>query len=205
MNKKQRAEIILKILNKYFKNPKIPLKHKDPYTLLIATILSCQSTDKIVNKISPILFKKAPSLKKMANLSIKEIEKIIKPCGLFVTKARNILKLSKILIKNHNSKIPKTFKELEKLPGVGHKTASVVLAFAFNKDTFPIDTHIKRCAKRWKLSNKTKVIDIEKDLKKIFPKKYWKKLHLQIIYFARKFCKAKKHEIKKCPICSILK
>ncbi|KPK32640.1 MAG: endonuclease III [Chlamydiae bacterium SM23_39] len=200
MNKK--TSFIIKTLNRYFPNPKIFLKYKNRYTLLISVLLSSQSTDKIVNKITPILFCKADSPKKMLKLSFSEIEKIIKPCGLSKIKTKAILELSKILVERYSSKVPNTFKSLESLPRVGHKTASVVLAFGFGKFTFPVDTHIRRCAIRWELTKKKSSIQIEKDLKRIFPKKYWKKLHLQIIYFARKFCKAKGHKIDKCPICS---
>ncbi|NGX34331.1 MAG: Endonuclease III [Candidatus Anoxychlamydiales bacterium] len=201
MTKKAKAKIVQKILNKYFPNPKIPLKHSNLYTFLIAVLLSAQATDTKVNEITPPLFKKANNPKKMLKFSQKDLEKIIRPIGLAQKKAKAILSLSKILIEKYKSKIPSTFKELENLPGVGHKTASVIMSQGFNKAAFPVDTHIHRCAKRWKLSNGKNVKKTEEDLKRIFPKNSWKKLHLQIIYFARKYCSAKKHISKNCPIC----
>jgi endonuclease-3 len=202
MTKKEKAKLIKEILNKYFKNPKIPLHHSNTYTFLIAILLSAQATDKKVNEITPILFKKAKNPKDMLKLKLSEIEKIIKPIGLYKTKARNILNLSKILVEKYNSKVPKTFEELESLPGVGHKTASVLMAQKFKEPAFPVDTHIHRCAKRWKLSDGKNVKKTEEDLKKLFDKKDWIKLHLQIIYFAREFCKAQNHKKEECPICS---
>jgi len=201
MTKKDRAKIVKKVLDKYFPNPKLSLHHKNLYTFLIAILLSAQSTDKKVNEISAILFKKAPTPKKMLKLSQKELEKIIKPIGLAPKKAKAILSLSKILLEKYNSKVPSTFKELESLPGVGHKTASVLMSQGFKKAAFPIDTHIHRCAKRWQLSNGKSVKKTEEDLKKIFPQKQWNRLHLQIIYFARRYCQAKGHVINECPIC----
>jgi len=204
MTKKEKAKLIQKILNKYFPNPKIPLKHTNLYTFLIAVMLSAQATDKKVNEITPKLFKKASSPRKMLKIPIKELEQIIKPIGLAPKKSKAIVALSKILVEKYNSKIPSNFKDLESLPGVGHKTASVIMSQGFNKAAFPVDTHIHRCAKRWKISSGKNVKKTEEDLKRIFPKNSWKKLHLQIIYFARKFCPAKKHIIKNCPICSEL-
>lgn len=201
MTKKEKAKIIQKILDKYFPAPKIPLTHNNLYTFLIAVMLSAQATDKKVNEITPLLFKKASSPKKMLKFSQKELEKIIRPIGLAPKKTKAILSLSKILIDKFESKIPSTFKELESLPGIGHKTASVIMCQGFNKPAFPVDTHIHRCAKRWKLSNGKNVKKTEEDLKKLFPKKSWKNIHLQIIYFARKYCPAKKHISKSCPIC----
>lgn len=200
-----KISFIIKTLNKYFPNPESPLHYQNSFTLLIATILSSSSTDKMVNKITPILFQKANTPKKMQKLKLEEIEKIIKPCGLQKIKAKAILEISNILIKKYKSKVPQTLKELLTFPRVGRKTALVVLSIFFQKDEFPVDTHIKRCAKRWGLSHEKKVDKIEKDLKKKFPKKIWKKLHLQIILFARKYCMAKGHKIENCPICSILK
>lgn len=204
MQKKQWAHQIQSILNHYFPDPGIPLDCKDNYTLLIAVLLSAQCTDARVNMVTPILFAKADSPEKMVCLDVKEIEDIIRPCGLAPKKARAIWGLSKILIEKHQGKVPKTFEKLEELPGVGHKTASVLMAHAFNIPAFPIDTHIHRCAKRWGLSSGKSVVQTEKDLKKLFPSKTWIKLHLQIIYFARKFCKAKAHVIENCPICSLI-
>ncbi len=203
--KKQRAAFVQKILDEKFPNPDIPLDHKDPFTLLIAVLLSAQCTDKKVNEVTPKLFTLASTPKAMAKLSSQDIEKIIKPCGLAPTKSKAIQKLSKILVESYNSYVPETLAELEHLPGVGHKTASVVLCQAFKKPAFPVDTHIHRCAKRWKLSSGKNVTQTEKDLKKLFPKMSWIKLHLQIIYFARKYCPAKKHVVEDCPICLGLK
>lgn len=202
MNKKERIKFISKTLDKYFSNPSVPLKYSNIFTLLIAVLLSAQSTDKTVNKVTPLLFKKAKTAKKMKDLSIKEIEKIIRPCGLFSNKAKAIHKLSSIISNKYKGKVPNTFEELEKLPGVGHKTASVVMAIGYNVPAFPVDTHIFRCAKRWKLSNAKTVKQAEKDLKKIFLEKEWIRRHLQIIHFARKFCPSRNHIIEKCPICS---
>jgi endonuclease-3 len=196
---------IQEILNKLFPHPEVPLIHHDPYTLLIATLLSAQCTDAKVNTVTPILFKRASTPKQMIKLSIKEIEEIIRPCGLYHNKAKAIWNLSDQLLKNHDGKVPATLEELEELPGVGHKTASVVLIHAFNKPAFPVDTHIHRCAKRWGLSQGKNVKQTEEDLKKLFPKKEWSRAHLQIIYFARKYCPAKGHLVQNCPICSLMR
>lgn len=192
------------ILNEYFPNPEIPLKHHSPYTLLIAVLLSAQSTDAKVNEITPLLFTKADTPEKMVELSIKEIREIIRPIGLSPKKAKAIHELSQILIERFDSEVPDSFEGLESLPGVGHKTASCVMIHAFKKPAFPVDTHIFRCAHRWGLSEGKTVEKVEEDLKKLFPKNDWERLHLQIIYFARAFCPAKRHESKKCPICSRL-
>jgi endonuclease-3 len=197
----KRTEIVQKILNRLFPKPQVPLKHRDTYTLLIAVLLSAQTTDKQVNKITPLLFKKASTPEEMAKLPLKTIEKIVRPCGLGPTKARAIKKLSKILVEKYRGKVPKMRKNLEALPGVGHKTASVILVQAFHKPAFPVDTHIHRCAKRWGLSDGKSVTKTERDLKRIFPKEQWGILHLQMIYYARKYCPAKGHDISSCPIC----
>lgn len=204
MKKKDKARFISETLDKLFPHPEIPLQHKDPYTLLIAVLLSARSTDAMVNKITPHLFAKADTPQKMVKLTPEEIRNIIKPVGLSPAKAKNIHALSELLIKNHKGKVPKTFEELEELPGVGHKTASVVMAQAFNIPAFPVDTHIHRSAKRWGLSKGKTVKETEKDLKALFPKKDWIKLHLQIIHFARKYCPAQRHKKELCPICSLL-
>lgn len=204
MTKKQRALLIQKILNQYFPNPPIPLNHQDPYTLLIAVLLSARCTDKRVNQVTPTLFALASTPKAMAAIPIPTIQEIIKPCGLSPTKAKNIHALSNILIQNYASKVPKKLEELEKLPGVGHKTASVVVSQAFKQPAFPVDTHIHRCAKRWGLSSGKNVKQTEKDLKALFPKTSWRNLHLQIIYFAREHCKARGHKASQCPICQKL-
>lgn len=191
-------------LNKYFPRPEIPLQHRDAYTLLIAVLLSAQCTDARVNTVTPKLFAKADTPEKMIHLLPKEIEEMIRPCGLAPTKSRAIWNLSNDLITHHKGKVPKTFEELEKLPGVGHKTASVVMAQAFHEPAFPVDTHIHRCAHRWGLSNGKTVEQTEKDLKRLFPKEQWIKLHLQIIYFARTYCPARGHKKEQCPICHII-
>jgi endonuclease-3 len=204
MTKKERAKQIQKILDKLYPKPTIPLQHTDPYTLLIAVLLSAQCTDARVNQITPLLFAKASTPEKMITLTPAKIEAIIRPCGLAPTKARAIWNLSKILIEKHGSKVPQTFEELEELPGVGHKTASVVMSQAFKQPAFPVDTHIHRCAKRWGLSTGKSVEQTEKDLKKLFPKSSWNKLHLQIIYFAREHCPARGHHPTTCPICQLI-
>jgi len=205
MNKKERAKIVEKVLNDLFPHPEIPLRHQDPYTLLIAVLLSAQSTDARVNQITPELFSKANTPKEMVALTIPEIAKIIRPCGLSNNKARAIWNLSQLILTKHKGKVPRTFEELEDLPGVGHKTASVVMSQAFKQPAFPVDTHIHRCAKRWGLSNGKSVVQTEKDLKRIFPKAHWNKIHLQMIYFARKYCPARGHHPSACPICTLLK
>lgn len=202
MTEQQKAKIIAKTLDELFPQPPIPLKHKDPYTLLISVLLSAQTTDAMVNRVTPILFKKADMPQKMAKLNVDEIREIIKPIGLAPTKAANIHKLSGILVEKHKGKVPATFEDLEALPGVGHKTASVVMAQAFGIPAFPVDTHIHRLAYRWGLSNGKSVVQTEKDLKRIFPEDQWNKLHLQIIYFGRGYCQARNHEPKDCPLCS---
>lgn len=204
MNKKQRAAFVQKTLNHYFPKTPIPLKHTSAYTLLIAVLLSARCTDKRVNEVTPKLFAKASTPKQMAALPVNTIQAIIKPCGLSPTKAKNIQKLSEILVEEYGSRVPKELEELETLPGVGHKTASVVVAQAFKQPAFPVDTHIHRCAKRWGLSSGKNVKQTEKDLKTLFPKTSWRKLHLQIIYFGREYCTARAHKVSECPICSEL-
>ena len=199
-----KIEQILEILERYFPNPKVSLDHIDPYTLLIATLLSAQCTDKRVNETTPLLFAKAETPTQMIQLSPEEIEEIIRPCGLGPTKAKNIWLLSKMLLEEYEGEVPDSLEEMEKLPGVGHKTASVVLTQAFHKPAFPVDTHIHRLAKRWNLSSGKNVVQTEKDLKELIPKKLWCKVHLQMIYFAREFCPAKAHIRALCPICKHL-
>jgi endonuclease-3 len=202
MNAKARK--ILSILNELYPEPAIPLQHRDPYTLLIAVLLSAQCTDARVNTVTPHLFKEADTPEKMVLLSVERIAQLIKSCGLTSRKAPAIHQLSKQLIDQHGGQVPASFEALEALPGVGHKTASVVMSQAFHQPAFPIDTHIYRCAKRWGLSQAKNVKETEKDLKELFPKKYWNRLHLQIIYFARQYCPARGHDASLCPICSIL-
>lgn len=190
------------ILDALYPEVKTPLTHEDPYTLLIAVLLSAQCTDVRVNQVTPKLFKKANTPKKMLKLSLDEIREIIKPCGLFNAKAKAILGLSQKLIDEFNGQVPKTFEELESLPGVGHKTAGVVLSRAFGVPAFPVDTHIHRLAKRWGLSEGRNVEQTERDLKAIFPIDKWATLHLQTIFFGREYCKARAHKPETCPICT---
>lgn len=203
MTRKEKAFEIIKILENLYPEVPIPLHHKDPYTLLIAVLLSAQSTDKKVNQHTPTLFSKADNPFDMIKLSIDEIKEIIKPIGLSPQKSKAIHGLSKILIDKHNGEVPNTYDDLEALPGVGHKTASVVMSQAFNYPAFPVDTHIHRLAYRWTLSTGKNVTKTECDLKKIFPKELWNKLHLQIIFFGREYCPARGHNPEECPICSI--
>lgn len=198
------AKKIQEILDHHFPNPPIPLKHKNAYTFLVAVVLSARCTDERVNQITPKLFEGIDSPSELIQKSVEEIEAIIRPCGLPGTKAKNIWNLSKILVEEYGEQVPDTFEALEALPGVGHKTASVVMSQVYNVPAFPVDTHIHRLAKRWKLSSGKNVVQTEKDLKKAFPKKDWNRLHLQIIYFGRAFCPARGHDATKCPICSIL-
>ena len=204
MKREEKARIIQKILQELYPEPPIPLKHTSSYTLLIAVLLSAQCTDARVNQITPLLFKRASTPEAMIQLTPKEIEEIIRPCCLAPRKSMAIWELSKILLEEHGGQVPQSFEELEELPGVGHKTASVVMAQAFHIPAFPVDTHIHRCAKRWGLSKGKTVVETEKDLKKLFPKSHWNRLHLQIIYFAREYCQARKHDAFLCPICSSL-
>ena len=191
MNKKQKVHFIIETLEKLYPETPIPLNHKDPYTLLVAVLLSAQCTDERVNQITPKLFKKADSAEKMIKLSVKEIEDIIRPCGLSPMKSKGIYGLSKMIIELHNGKVPNNFKDLEAFPAVGHKTASVVISQAFGFPAFPVDTHIHRLMFRWGLSNGKNVETTEKDAKRLFPKSLWNKLHLQIIYYGREYCPAR--------------
>ena len=191
MDKKNKVKFLIKELETLFPVVPVPLDHKDPYTLLIAVLLSAQCTDERVNQITPKLFEKADNPYKMVNLTVEEIKEIIKPCGLSPMKSKGIYGLSKIIIEKHNGLVPKTFEDLEELPGVGHKTASVVMSQAFGFPAFPVDTHIHRLMYRWGLSNGSNVKQTEKDAKRIFPQEKWNKLHLQIIFYARKFSPAR--------------
>lgn len=201
MTKKERAHEIIKILDREFPTVPIPLDHKDPYTLLIAVLLSAQCTDERVNKITPLLFARADNPYDMIKMSVEEIKEIIRPCGLSPMKSKGIYGLSHILIDKHNGQVPQRFEDLEELPAVGHKTASVVMSQAFGVPAFPVDTHIHRLAYRWMLSTGKNVAKTEKDLKACIPKEKWNKIHLQIIYFGRKYCPARGHDPLKCPIC----
>ena len=197
MDKKNKVKYLIKELENLFPEVPVPLNHKDPYTLLIAVLLSAQCTDERVNQITPNLFKKADNPYDMINLSIEEIKEIIRPCGLSPMKSKGIYGLSKIIIEKHNGLVPKTFEDLEDLPGVGHKTASVVMSQAFGFPAFPVDTHIHRLMYRWGLSNGSNVKQTEKDAKRIFPQENWNKLHLQIIFYARKYSPARGWDINK--------
>ena len=201
MKKSDKAEIIIKILDKFYPEAPIPLNHNNVYTLLIAVLLSAQCTDERVNKITPKLFSVAPDPKSMSKLTINNIYKIIKPCGLGPQKSKAIKELSNILMEKFNGKVPNTFEELEQLPGVGHKTASVVMSQGFGIPAFAVDTHIHRLAQRWGLTNGKNVKQTEKDLKNIFPEELWNKLHLQIIFWGREYCTARSCYGLDCKIC----
>jgi endonuclease-3 len=202
MTKKERALAIAQILEELYPETPIPLEHQDPYTLLVAVLMSAQATDKSVNKVTPALFNLADTPQKMVQLDPSEIEAIIKPVGLAPRKSRAIHELSKILIDQYDGEVPADMKALEALPGVGHKTASVVISQAFGEPAFPVDTHIHRLAYRWKLSTGKNVVKTEEDLKKLYPPEMWNKLHLQIIFFGREYCPARGHDPAVCPICS---
>ena len=202
MKRSEKAPRILEMLEEFYPETPVPLDHETPFQLLIAVLMSAQTTDKKVNQVTPELFQQGPDSESMAKLAPETIQGIIREVGLAPTKARNISKLSQILVESYDGEIPNTFEGLESLPGVGHKTAGVVMAQAFGVPAFPIDTHIHRLAARWGLSNGTNVVKTEKDLKAIFPKESWNKLHLQIIFFGREYCPARNHDLTKCPICS---
>ena len=204
-SKKERAAFVLKTLNRLYPDPAVPLDHVDSYTLLIAVLLSAQCTDKRVNLTTPILFDRASGPEDMVKLSVDEIREIIRPCGLSPMKSKAIWGLSRILLDRHQGKVPGTLEELEELPGVGHKTAQVVMAQAFGVPSFPVDTHIHRLAKRWGLSSGKNVMQTERDLKALFPEKTWNKLHLQIIYYGREHCTARGCDGKTCFVCSTLR
>lgn len=201
MNKKERVAFIAETLERLYPETPVPLDHTDAYTLLIAVLLSAQCTDERVNKITPALFERARTPQEMVTVSIDEIREFIKPCGLSPFKSKAIHGLSVILLEQHGGEVPQSFEELEALPGVGHKTASVVMSQAFGVPAFPVDTHIHRLAQRWKLTNGKNVEQTEKDLKRLFPKETWNKLHLQIIFFGREYCPARGHKIEDCLIC----
>ena len=202
MKRKEKAERIQKMLEELYPEIPVPLDHETPFQLLIAVLMSAQTTDLKVNQVTPELFKQGPTPEKMAALEVAHIQSMIREVGLAPTKAKNIKRLSELLLERHDGEIPSTFEELEDLPGVGHKTAGVVLAQAFGIPAFPIDTHIHRLAARWGLSNGRNVDQTEKDLKAVFPKNAWNDLHLQIIFFGREYCPARYHDLSQCPICS---
>ena len=202
MSEEQRAKIVLRTLNKIYPKISVPLKHRNTFTLLISVLLSAQCTDKNVNNVTKNIYDKYYKPEHFVVLGRKKIEKLIKSIGIFRIKAKSVYNLSKTLVEKYNGKVPKTFEQLEELPGVGHKTASVVMSQAFGHPAFPVDTHIHRLAQRWGLTNGKSVIQTEEDLKKLFPKKHWNKLHLQIIYYGREYCKARDCYGLSCKICS---
>ena len=202
MKKSERAQLVLQRLTKLYPDPPIPLNHSNAFTLLVAVLLSAQCTDKKVNEVTPALFRLASSPQKMAKIPVEKILEIIRPCGLSPRKSKAISELSKILVNQYDSKVPQDFDALESLPGVGHKTASVVMAQAFDVPAFPVDTHIHRLAQRWGLTNGKNVKQTEADLKKLFPSETWNKLHLQIIFYGREYCTARGCDGTKCQICT---
>jgi len=202
MRRNERARLILKILNKIYPRTPIPLNHNNNYELLVSVLLSAQCTDERVNEVTPILFKVANNALKMKDISVDTIYNIVRPCGLGPKKSKAIKNLSLILADKFHGEVPESFLELEKLPGVGHKTASVVMSQGFNHPAFPVDTHIHRLSQRWGLTSGKNVVQTEKDLKLLFPKKSWNKLHLQIIFYGREFCKARSCYGIQCQICT---
>ena len=202
MQKADKVKLVIDTLEHHFPETPIPLDHKDPYTLLIAVLLSAQSTDAGVNKVTPILFERADNPYDMVKLTVEEIRSIIRPVGLSPAKSKNIHALSQILIDQYEGIVPESLEDLESLPGVGHKTASVVVSQAFGVPAFPVDTHIQRLMYRWTLSTGKNVVQTERDAKRLFPRELWNKLHLQIIFFGRAFCPARGHDPNACPLCS---
>ena len=203
MKRIEKAQEISRILNRIYRKVPIPLNHKNKFELVVAVLLSAQCTDERVNQVTPTLFKKANTAIKMTKVPKKTIYNIIRPCGLAPQKSKAIFELSRILVKKFKGKVPESFEELEKLPGVGHKTASVVMSQGFGHPAFPVDTHIHRLAQRWGITNGKNVVQTEKDLKFLFPKKSWNKLHLQIIFYGREFCQARSCYGLECEICKV--
>ncbi len=201
MTRQEKADKVVRILEGLYPEVPIPLDHADPYTLLVAVLLSAQTTDKKVNEVTPALFAEAGTPAEMADLEVETIAHLIRQIGLAPTKAKNIKRLSQMLVDEHDSVVPQDFDALEALPGVGHKTASVVMAQAFGVPAFPVDTHIHRLAARWGLSTGRNVVTTERDLKRVFDRALWNRLHLQIIYFGREHCPARSHDLTACPIC----
>jgi endonuclease III len=204
VKQKDKIKFITETLESLYPETNVPLQHKDPYTLLVAVLLSAQCTDERVNKVTPELFELADNPYDMATKEVSEIERIIRPCGLAPRKSKAISELSSIIIEKHQGQVPDNYEDLEALPGVGHKTASVVMSQAFGVPAFPVDTHIHRLAQRWELTSGKNVEQTEKDLKRLFPEKIWNKLHLQIIFFGREYCPARGHIKDHCPICSVV-
>ena len=201
LKKPERVAFILDRLQELYPEPPIPLDHTDPYTLLVAVLLSAQCTDERVNQVTPELFARADTPEAMAELEVAEIRSIIRPCGLSPQKSKAIAGLSEILVEEHGGRVPEDMDALERLPGVGHKTASVVMAQAFGVPAFPVDTHIHRLAQRWGLTSGRSVVQTERDLKRLFPKEHWNRLHLQIIFYGREFCTARGCDGRVCEIC----
>jgi len=202
VRRSEKAERIRKILDRPYPDPAVPLGHQDPFTLLVAVLLSAQCTDQRVNQVTPALFRAARTPAAMAALPVARIRSLIRSCGLAPTKARNLRALSQVLVREYGGKVPRSLAALESLPGVGHKTASVVLSQAFGEPTFPVDTHIHRLASRWGLSRGRDVEQTERDLKRLFPREAWGRLHLQMIFFGREHCPARGHDLAACSICS---
>ena len=202
MKKAEKVSFVMNKLQELYPVIPIPLDHKDPYTLLVAVLLSAQCTDIRVNKVTPGLWELADNPKDMMRQNVDDIRAIIRPCGLSPQKSKAIHRLSEIIMEKHGGQVPQTFEDLEELPGVGHKTASVVMAQAFGVPAFPVDTHIHRLMYRWNLTNGKNVTVTEKDAKRLFPEELWNDLHLQIIFFGREYCKARPHDALACPICS---
>jgi endonuclease-3 len=202
MKRHEKAERIRTTLARLYPSPPIPLDHQDPFTLLVAVVLSAQTTDARVNLVTPALFARAPTAEAMAQLEVAEIHQLIRTCGLAPGKAKNLSALARLLVERHGGRVPQTFEELEALPGVGHKTASVVMSQAFGVPAFPVDTHIHRLAARWGLSDGSNVERTERDHKQLYAAEHWNALHLQILYFGREHCPALRHEPSACPICS---
>ncbi|MCH8131409.1 MAG: endonuclease III [Deltaproteobacteria bacterium] len=202
MTRAEKAERIRKILDEIYAETRVPLDHSDPFSLLVAVVLSAQCTDVKVNQVTPALFARAPTPEAMARLTPAQLEMTIQTLGLAPQKSKALVGLSKLLVERHAGRVPESFEELEALPGVGHKTASVVIAQAFGRPAFPVDTHIHRLAARWGLSNGKNVEQTERNLKRLFPEESWNKLHLQIIYFGREFCPARGHDLATCRVCS---
>ncbi len=204
MTESKKTFFIQQKLDELYAAPPIPLTHQDSYTLLVAVLLSAQCTDVRVNQVTPELFALANTPQEMAQVPVEKIQQIIRPCGLSPRKAKAIRELSQIIVEQHEGKVPRTFEDLEALPGVGHKTASVVMSQAYKVPAFPVDTHIHRLAQRWGLSEGKNVVQTERDLKRLFPENSWNKLHLQMIYFGREYCPARGHITAVCPICSVV-
>ena len=203
MTKAEKVADIHRILEELYPEVPVPLDHKDPYTLLVAVLLSAQCTDLRVNQVTPALWELADRPEEMMHHDAEDIRQIIRPCGLSPGKSKAIKELSRILTEEHGGVVPQDWAALERLPGVGHKTASVVMSQAFGVPAFPVDTHIHRLAYRWGLTNGKNVVQTEKDLKRLFPEESWNRLHLQIIFFGREYCKARGHRMRDCPICAV--